>query len=43
MLERRCNVVLNKGGQKIGDTEKAEKFNVFFVLFQSSQKKVNYN
>lgn len=38
MLESRYNTVLHKGHQEIGGIEKAEMFNVFFCLFQSSQK-----
>lgn len=41
MLESRYNVVLNKGGQKIGDIEKAEMFNAFFFV-SIFIKKVNY-
>lgn len=42
MLESRYNVVLNKGGQKIGDIEKAEMFNAFFFFVSIFIKKVNY-
>lgn len=34
MLESRYNVVLNKGGQQIGEREKPEMFDaLFFVCF----------
>lgn len=42
MLESRYNVVLNKGGQQIGEIEKTEMSSASFLSVSVFTKKVNY-